>query len=60
MDMIVVDVTGIKEVKEGDIATIIGKDKKEQIEVKELANFSLTTAYEIVTRLNPLMKRIYL
>ena len=60
MDMIVVDVTDIAGVIEGDIATIIGKDKKQEIHAKELAEMSLTTAYEIVTRLNPLMKRFYI
>ena len=60
MDMIVVDVTSIKGVTEGDIATVIGRDKASQIEARELGEMSLTTAYEIVTRLNPLMKRLYL
>ena len=60
MDMIVVDVTDIKDIAEGDIATIIGSDKKEVIHARELAELSLTTPYEIVTRLNPLMKRIYI
>ena len=60
MDMIVVDVTEITRVIEGDVATIIGKDKSETIPARELAELSLSSAYEVVTRLNPLMKRIYI
>lgn len=59
MDMLVVDVTDIPEAKVGSIATLIGKDKKEEIKARELAEFAATTHYEIVTRLNPLMKKIY-
>ena len=58
--MIVVDVTEITRVIEGDVATIIGKDKSETIPARELAELSLSSAYEVVTRLNPLMKRIYI
>lgn len=59
MDMIVVDVTDIPKVAAGDVATLIGKDGKEEIKAGELAQFAATTHYEIVTRLNPLMKRFY-
>jgi len=59
MDMIVVDVTDIPKVHSGDIATLVGRDKKEEIHAEELAQFSATTPYEILTRLNPLMKKIY-
>jgi alanine racemase len=59
MDMVVVDVTDIPKVASGDKATLIGKDGKEEIKASELAQFGATTHYEIVTRLNPLMKRFY-
>jgi alanine racemase len=59
MDMIVVDVTNIPEAKVGGTATLIGKSGKEEIPARELATLSGTTHYEIVTRLNPLMERIY-
>ena len=59
MDMIVVDVTDIPQAKVGDIATIIGRDGKEVIKAGELASYAATTHYEIVTRLNPLMKKFY-
>lgn len=59
MGMIVVDVTDIPKARPGDIVVLIGKDGKEEIKAGELAVFSGTTHYEIVTRLNPLMKKFY-
>jgi len=59
MDMIVVDVTDIPKVKMGDIVTLIGKDGREVITAGEIAKFAATTHYEIVTRLNPIMKKYY-
>ncbi len=58
MDMIVVDVTDIRGVKSGDIVTLIGKDRKEQISAEELAAHAQTTAYELLTRLNPRMGHV--
>lgn len=59
MNMITVDVTDIGNVHSGDIATLIGKDGKEEIPAGELATLSGTTHYEILARLNPLMKKFY-
>ena len=55
MDMIMVDVTKIANIKAGDEVTLIGKD----LPVEEMADLCETSNYEIVTQLNPLMKRIY-
>lgn len=60
MDMIVVDVSNIKKAKVGDEVVLIGQQGKEKISAGELANLSDTSHYEIVTRLNPLIKRIYI
>jgi len=60
MDMTVVDITGIKNAKVGDIATLIGKDGKNEITTDELARFSGTINYEFITRINPLIERVYL
>jgi alanine racemase len=60
MDMIVVDVTNIKGIKVGDDAVLIGKQGKEEISAGELARLANTTHYEIVTKLNPLIKKVYL
>jgi len=60
MDMISIDVTDIKNAKIGSEVILIGKQGKEEIFAGELANLSDTSHYEIVTRLNPLMKRVYI
>ncbi len=59
MDMIVVDVTNIKDIKAGDEAVLIGKQGREEISANELAKLAGTTNYEIITKLNPLIKKIY-
>jgi alanine racemase len=59
MDMIVVDVTDIPKVCAGDTVTLIGVDGKAEIKAGEIAAFAGTTHYEIITRLNPLIKKFY-
>ena len=58
MDMVSVDVTDVKNVKVGDEAVIIGKSGKSEISADDVAYLSDTINYEIVTRLNPLIKRM--
>jgi alanine racemase len=57
MDLIIVDTTGIK-CKVGDKATIIGKQGKMSILVFDAATQISTSHYELITRVNPLIKRI--
>lgn len=59
MDMIVADVTAIAGVRTGDVAVFIGRQGKAAITAYEWAEKLGTTHYEIVTRLNPLIKRVY-
>lgn len=59
MDMIAIDVSGFG-VKPGDVATIIGKSGKFLVSADDLAYLADTTNYEIVTRINPLIKRFYI
>jgi len=56
MDIIVVDVTGIK-VAVADQVTIIGKQGKQEITARQIASKISTTPYEIITRINPLIHR---
>lgn len=60
MDMIIIDVSKIKNIAVNDTAVLLGRLGKTEITADELANLSGTTNYEAVTRLNPLMRRIYL
>ena len=53
MDMVSVDVTGIKNLKVGDEAVLIGPG----LPVEILADLSGTINYELVTRINPLIKK---
>ena len=59
MDMIVVDVTDISHAGVGDDVVIIGKSKDVQISGEELAKLLHTTVYEILTRINPLIYKVY-
>lgn len=51
MDQMVVDVTEIPEIKRGDIATIVGKDGREQIAFADLAVETGTITNELMSRL---------
>src|SRR3989344_2695808 len=58
MDMVSVDVTDVEKIKIGDEVTLIGKSGKREVSADDIAGMCGTINYEIVTRLNPLMKRI--
>jgi alanine racemase len=60
MDIIMIDVTGVKNPKVGDEVIIIGCDGKNEITVDQIATLLDCSSYELVTRINPLIKRIYL
>ncbi len=55
MDMTMVDVTNIDDIKEGDEAEIFGA----HISVEEVAANCGTIAYEILTGISQRVKRIY-
>ncbi|MBI2062950.1 MAG: alanine racemase [Candidatus Yanofskybacteria bacterium] len=59
MNMTIVDLGDIK-AKTGDDVIFIGKSGKEQITVEELAEKISTINYEVVSRINPLLPRIYI
>ncbi len=58
MDQFMVDVTGM-DVKEGDVATLIGRDGNEYISVEELAELAGTFNYEFVCDLGKRIPRVY-
>lgn len=59
MDIIMIDVTDIKNTKASDEVTIIGRDNNENILVDDISTLLDGSSYELVTRINPLIKRIY-
>lgn len=60
MDQLVVDVTGINDVKPNDIVTIIGKDGKEQIYCEDFAVQCGTISNEILCRLGSRLGYIFI
>lgn len=59
MDMIVIDVTDIPESKVGSRVTVLGRDGDAEILPENLAEKANSSSYEVITRINPLIKRIF-
>jgi alanine racemase len=59
MDAITLDVTDVPDVQVGDVATLIGADGDERITAAEVANWSGTISYEVLTSLGPRVERRY-
>lgn len=60
MDQMMVDVTNIPEVQEGDTVTLIGTDGKEEITAMELSRLSQGFHYELVCDIGKRVPRIYI
>lgn len=60
MDQFMVDVTNIKETKEGDLVTLIGSDGVEAITADALGELSGRFNYELVCDLNQRLPRVYI
>ena len=58
MNHVMVDVTDIGSVAEGDVATLIGRDGGERVSAEELGELTGTINYEILARLSPLLPRV--
>lgn len=57
MDMIIIEVSHARGVREGDEVVLLGRQGNEEISAEELANIAGTINYEIVTQINPLQPR---
>ncbi|MBE7440634.1 MAG: alanine racemase [Spirochaetales bacterium] len=57
MNMIMVDVTHIEDVRSGDIAVLIGSSVEEKVTAEELAELAGTINYEVVTRIHHTQSR---
>jgi len=60
MNMCMIDVGHVENVKVDDEVVLIGKQGSEEVTVEELAQKLETINYEIISRINPLIQRIYL
>lgn len=60
MDMLTFDVGSAPQVKVGDEVILIGRSGKAQVFPEDIDRLADLSWYETVTRLNPLIKRIYL
>jgi alanine racemase len=59
MDAITLDVSDVPGVEVGDVATLIGRDGDEQITAEEVAGWSSTISYEVLTSIGPRVERHY-
>jgi alanine racemase len=58
MDIMMVEVTGISNVRIGDEVVLIGRQGSEFVSADEIGRKIGTESYEILTRINPLIRRI--
>lgn len=58
MNMMFVDASAIDGVQVGDVATLIGQDKDENIAAEQIADWAETIHYDVVTGINSLLPRI--
>ncbi|MBI3627168.1 MAG: alanine racemase [Candidatus Sungbacteria bacterium] len=58
MDMTVVDITNIQNVKVGDEAVLLGRQGNDYISGDEIADKIGTIVYEVITRINPLIYKV--
>ena len=58
MNMMVIDVSHLPRVGVGDEAVLIGCDGQAQVTAEQLAEWSGTIQYDIVSRINPDLLRV--
>ena len=59
MDAITLDVTDVPDVAVGDVATLIGTDGDHTITAEDVARWSGTISYEVLTSIGPRVQRRY-
>jgi alanine racemase len=57
MDAITLDVSDVPGVRVGDVATLIGRDGDQVITAEEVAEWSQTISYEVLTSIGPRVER---
>jgi len=58
MNMIIVDINHLKNVKVEDEVVLLGRQGKEEITAEEIAQKLGTINYEVLTRINPQIPRV--
>ena len=58
MDMTIVDVSHILDIKIGDTVTVVGKDNGNEIYFEDIARLCGTIPYEIMCRISKRVKRV--
>jgi alanine racemase len=59
MDAITLDVSDVPDVQVGDAATLIGREGDLVITAEEVAEWSQTISYEVLTSIGPRVERRY-
>lgn len=59
MDLMVIDVSGLRDVQVGDDVVLMGRDGSEEISCAELGEKAGTITWEIITRIGARVRRIY-
>ena len=59
MDVTVVDITGVPEVTEGDVATLLGSEGEQSLTIDDLAALAGTISYEVLTGMTARLPRIW-
>jgi alanine racemase len=59
MDQLMLNVTSVPDVKEGDIVTVFGRDGEARITLDELAAYNRTINYELACMISKRVPRIY-
>jgi alanine racemase len=59
MDAITLDVTEVPGVQPGDVATLVGTDGDQRITAEQVAEWSGTISYEVLTSIGPRVERRY-
>jgi alanine racemase len=60
MDAITLDVSDVPGVEVGDVATLIGRDGDEHITAEDVAAWSNTISYEVLTSIGPRVERQFI
>ena len=60
MDAITVDVSNVPGVQVGDVVTVIGQDQADHIKAEEVAEWSGTISWEVLTSIGPRVEKRYI